>query len=121
MPKMTGAEFMVQMMKAYGVTHAFYMPMIVTQALVEMEKAGIRRIMAHSEKGAAYMADGYAGRPIGLGSVWRRTWVPPTWRPGCKTLIWLGLQSSPLPVVGRRCSSTDTPTRKLTTCSPSLR
>jgi acetolactate synthase I/II/III large subunit len=36
------------------------MPMIVTKALVEMEKAGIRRIMAHSEKGAAYMADGYA-------------------------------------------------------------
>ena len=60
MPRMTGAEFMVQMMKAYGVTHTFYMPMIVTKALVEMEKAGIRRIMAHSEKGAAYMADGYA-------------------------------------------------------------
>lgn len=60
MPKMTGAEFMVQMMQAYGVTHTFYMPMIVTKALVEMEKAGIRRIMAHSEKGAAYMADGYA-------------------------------------------------------------
>jgi acetolactate synthase-1/2/3 large subunit len=57
---MTGAKFMVQTMQAYGVTHAFYMPMIVTQALVEMEKAGIRRIMTHSEKGAAYMADGYA-------------------------------------------------------------
>jgi acetolactate synthase-1/2/3 large subunit len=60
MPKMTGAEFMVQMMQAYGVTHAFYMPMVVTKALVEMEKAGIRRIMTHSEKAAAYMADGYA-------------------------------------------------------------
>jgi acetolactate synthase-1/2/3 large subunit len=57
---MTGAKFMVQMMQAYGVTHAFYMPMIVTRALVEMEKVGIRRIMTHGEKAAAYMADGYA-------------------------------------------------------------
>ena len=43
MPRMTGAKFMVQMMQAYGVTHAFYMPMVVTRALVEMEKVGIRR------------------------------------------------------------------------------
>jgi acetolactate synthase-1/2/3 large subunit len=57
---MTGAKFMAQMMQAYGVTHTFYMPMIVTRALVEMEKLGIRRIMTHSEKAAAYMADGYA-------------------------------------------------------------
>src|SRR5919198_4177677 len=60
MPRMTGAKFMVQMMQAYGVTHAFYMPMIVTGPLVEMEKVGIRRIMTHGEKAAAYMADGYA-------------------------------------------------------------
>jgi acetolactate synthase-1/2/3 large subunit len=57
---MTGAKFMVQTMKEYGVTHAFYMPMVVTRALVEMEKVGIRRIMTHGEKAAAYMADGYA-------------------------------------------------------------
>ena len=60
MPRMTGARFLVETMRAYGVTHAFYMPMIVTRALVEMEQVGIARIMAHSEKAAAYMADGYA-------------------------------------------------------------
>ena len=60
MSKMTGARFMAETMKAYGVTHAFYMPMIVTRGLVEMEKVGIRRIMTHGEKAAAYMADGYA-------------------------------------------------------------
>ena len=60
MPRMTGAQFLVETMQAYGVTHSFYMPMIVTRALVEMEKAGIARIMCHSEKAAAYMADGYA-------------------------------------------------------------
>jgi len=60
MPKMTGARYLAETMKGYGVTHAFYMPMIVTKALVEMEKVGIRRIMTHGEKAAAYMADGYA-------------------------------------------------------------
>ena len=60
MPQMTGAQYLAQTMKEYGVTHAFYMPMIVTSALVEMEKVGIRRIMTHGEKAAAYMADGYA-------------------------------------------------------------
>ena len=60
MSKMTGARFLAETMKAYGVTHAFYMPMIVTRGLVEMEKVGIRRIMTHGEKAAAYMADGYA-------------------------------------------------------------
>ena len=60
MPRMTGAQFLAETMKAYGVTHAFYMPMIVVRGLVEMEKVGIRRIMTHGEKAAAYMADGYA-------------------------------------------------------------
>ena len=60
MPMMTGAQFLAETMKAYGITHAFYMPMIVVKGLVEMEKVGIRRIMTHGEKAAAYMADGYA-------------------------------------------------------------
>jgi len=60
MSRMTGAQYLAETMKAYGVTHAFYMPMIVTRGLVEMEKVGIRRIMTHGEKAAAYMADGYA-------------------------------------------------------------
>lgn len=60
MANMTGAQFLAETMKEYGVTHAFYMPMIVVKALVEMEKVGIRRIMTHGEKAAAYMADGYA-------------------------------------------------------------
>lgn len=60
MPRMTGSRFLAETMQAYGVTHAFYMPMVLTGALVEMEKLGIRRIMAHAEKAAAYMADGYA-------------------------------------------------------------
>ncbi|MFC2016252.1 thiamine pyrophosphate-binding protein, partial [Chloroflexota bacterium] len=60
MPKMTGAQCIVETLKGYGVTHIFYVPAILKTALVEMEKANIHRILTHSEKAAAYMADGYA-------------------------------------------------------------
>ncbi|HUF39512.1 MAG TPA: thiamine pyrophosphate-binding protein [Anaerolineales bacterium] len=64
--KITGARFIAQTLHAYGVTHVFYMDSILRKALAEMEALGIRRILTHSEKAAAYMADGYArvsGRP----------------------------------------------------------
>ena len=60
MPRMTGGRFIAETFQAYGVTHVFFMPVIIQRALVEMERVGIRRIMTHSEKSAAYMADGYA-------------------------------------------------------------
>ncbi|MBI4196109.1 MAG: thiamine pyrophosphate-binding protein [Betaproteobacteria bacterium] len=64
--KMTGARLFARMLKAYGVTHVFFMDAILRRALAEMEDVGIRRILGHSEKAVAYMADGYArvsGRP----------------------------------------------------------
>ena len=60
MPQMTGGRFLAETMRGYGVTHAFFVPAIVRSALVEMEDVGIRRIITHGEKAAAYMADGYA-------------------------------------------------------------
>ena len=60
MPRMTGGRFLAETMRGYGVTHAFFVPAIVRSALVEMEDVGIRRIISHGEKAAAYMADGYA-------------------------------------------------------------
>ena len=56
----TGARFIAETLHGYGVTHVFYMDAILRKTLVEMETLGIRRIIAHSEKAAAYMADGYA-------------------------------------------------------------
>jgi acetolactate synthase-1/2/3 large subunit len=56
----TGARFIAETLKGYGVTHVFYMDAILRQALVELEELGVRRIITHSEKAAAYMADGYA-------------------------------------------------------------
>ena len=66
MPKMTGMRFVAEALRAYGTTHVFYVPQMLLETLVEMEGWGIRRVMTHGEKAAAYMADGYArasGRP----------------------------------------------------------
>ena len=60
MPMMSGARFLAETLNGYKVTHYFFMPVSVPEAMPELERLGIARIMAHSEKGAAYMADGYA-------------------------------------------------------------
>ena len=60
MPMMTGGRFMAETLHGYGVTHVFFVPVIIQRALLEMEKLGIKRILTHGEKAAAYMADGYA-------------------------------------------------------------
>jgi acetolactate synthase-1/2/3 large subunit len=58
--KTSGARYLTQMLLGYGITHVFYVEAILRRTLVEMERAGIRRVLTHSEKAAAYMADGYA-------------------------------------------------------------
>ena len=62
----TGAAFIAETLADFGVDHVFYVLAILRRTLVEMERVGIKRILAHSEKAAAYMADGYArvtGKP----------------------------------------------------------
>ncbi|HAJ00869.1 MAG TPA: acetolactate synthase [Dehalococcoidia bacterium] len=51
---------MAQALKAYGVTHVFVAPAIAREALAEMSALGVKSIVTHGEKSAAYMADGYA-------------------------------------------------------------
>ena len=66
MPRMTGSRLFAEMLQGYGVTHVFFVPTILLESLAEMDGLGIRKILTHSEKAAAYMADGYAraaGRP----------------------------------------------------------
>ena len=58
--RMTGARMVARMLQAHGVDHVFFMDAILRRALAEMEDCGIRRILGHSEKAVAYMADGYA-------------------------------------------------------------
>ena len=56
----TGADYLAEALHAYGVTDVFFMEAVLRRALLKLEKLDVRRIMAHTEKGAAYMADGYA-------------------------------------------------------------
>jgi acetolactate synthase I/II/III large subunit len=58
--RMTGARFIAESLRGYGVTHVFFVEAILRRSLLEMESLGIRRVLTHSEKAAAYMADGYA-------------------------------------------------------------
>lgn len=60
MPRMTGSRCFAEMLKGYGVTHVFFVPTILMDALADMDDVGIRKILTHGEKAAAYMADGYA-------------------------------------------------------------
>src|SRR4029077_14551487 len=56
-----GSELIADLMANYGVTHVFFVPTILNNTLYQMEKrTGIARLVTHSEKAAAYMADGYA-------------------------------------------------------------
>ncbi len=60
MPTVTGPEFFVEAMSAYEVTHCFYVPVVLSEAMKLMPDKGITAVMTHGEKAAAYMADGYA-------------------------------------------------------------
>jgi acetolactate synthase-1/2/3 large subunit len=62
----SGSRIFAEFLAGSGVTHVFFLPAIMLKGLAEMEDLGIRRIMVHGEKAAAYMADGYArasGKP----------------------------------------------------------
>ena len=56
----TGARYIAESLRLYGVTHVFYVDAILRKSMVDMEELGIRRVVVHGEKAAAYVADGYA-------------------------------------------------------------
>jgi acetolactate synthase-1/2/3 large subunit len=57
---MTGSRLVAEVFKSYGITHVFFVPTILMDALAEMDALGVQKILTHGEKAAAYMADGYA-------------------------------------------------------------
>ena len=60
MPSMTGSQYLAEAFQACGITHVFFVPVVLTPALAEMDRRGIIGVMTHGEKSAVYMADGYA-------------------------------------------------------------
>ncbi len=59
-PKRTVNSAFAETLAAYGASHFFHVPVILPGAVIEMTRRGLRPIIAHTEKAAAYMADGYA-------------------------------------------------------------
>jgi thiamine pyrophosphate-dependent acetolactate synthase large subunit-like protein len=62
----TGAEFLARSLAANGTSHVFFIDAVLRRTLIELGSLGVTRVLGHSEKAVAYMADGYAriaGRP----------------------------------------------------------
>src|SRR6202161_2081358 len=62
----TGADFAARRLAANGTTHVFFIDAVLRRTLIELGALGVTRVLGHSEKAVAYMADGYAriaGRP----------------------------------------------------------
>src|SRR5262249_35417946 len=68
MAKLPGGDWVVEALRAEGVSHVFGMPGVHYLAIYDalLRRPGITHILARHEQGAAFMADGYArssGRP----------------------------------------------------------
>jgi acetolactate synthase-1/2/3 large subunit len=59
-PKFSGNQYIAEFMKTAGTTHLFYVPVLFPEAIKAMTSNGLCPVVTHSEKAAAYMADGYA-------------------------------------------------------------
>src|SRR5208282_3535592 len=63
---LTGAEYLARSLAANGTTHVFFIDAVLRRTLIKLGGLGVQRVLGHSEKAVAYMADGYAriaGRP----------------------------------------------------------
>jgi acetolactate synthase I/II/III large subunit len=59
-PMMKGSEWLARALAGTGMTHVFFVESVLRRTLLELADLGVTPILAHSEKAAAYMADGYA-------------------------------------------------------------
>src|SRR2546423_1154188 len=68
MTKLAGGDWVVEALRAEGVSHVFGIPGVHNLAIYDalLRRPGITHILARHEQGAGFMADGYArssGRP----------------------------------------------------------
>ena len=57
---MNGAEWLARALAATSMTHVFFVESVMRRTLLHLSDLGVKPVLAHSEKAAAYMADGYA-------------------------------------------------------------
>ncbi len=64
MAKIAGSKYIAETLVQYGVTHVFWVPGGDPGGIMAaLEGRGVKRVLTHWEKAAAYMADGYARAP----------------------------------------------------------
>jgi len=57
---LNGAEWLARALASTGMSHVFFVESTLRRTLLALTDVGVKPILAHSEKAAAYMADGYA-------------------------------------------------------------
>lgn len=57
---LNGAEWLARALAGTGMSHVFFVESTMRRTLLALGDLGVKPILAHSEKAAAYMADGYA-------------------------------------------------------------
>ena len=57
---MNGSEWLARALAGTGMSHVFFVESTMRRTLLALGDLGVKPILAHSEKAAAYMADGYA-------------------------------------------------------------
>jgi acetolactate synthase-1/2/3 large subunit len=57
---MNGAEWLARALARTGMSHVFFVESVMRRTLLRLSDHGVKPVLAHSEKAAAYMADGYA-------------------------------------------------------------
>jgi acetolactate synthase-1/2/3 large subunit len=55
-----GTEWLARALASTGMSHVFFVESTLRRTLLALDDVGVKPILAHSEKAAAYMADGYA-------------------------------------------------------------
>jgi acetolactate synthase-1/2/3 large subunit len=58
--RMKGQQFLAETIRRSGAKAVFFVPTFLYPTLVELADDPFKRVLCHSEKAAAYMADGYA-------------------------------------------------------------
>jgi acetolactate synthase-1/2/3 large subunit len=58
--QLTGAEWLARAIASTGTEHVFFIDSVIRRTLIQLEQVGVKRELAHTESGVAYMADGYA-------------------------------------------------------------
>src|SRR5436305_11554250 len=58
--QMNGADWLARALAGTGMSHVFFVESTMRRTLLQLGDLGVKHILAHAEKAAAYMADGYA-------------------------------------------------------------